>query len=142
MKRSHILLIVIAAVIVLLIALTARRNNEDVSVTPTATSTSPTDGSSTSTAKNPLAYAEALKLYLAGKRIQIIQCQSVPVTSTIKRGTRFMIDNRDAVARRIMIGDQVYQIDAFDFAIATSGAPNTYNVTCEGAPAAQITVIP
>jgi len=60
----------------------------------------------------------------------------------MKTGTKFMLDNRDSVARTIAIeGGQSYSLSAYGFKIATAPAKEgTYYITCNKGGAASITV--
>jgi hypothetical protein len=66
----------------------------------------------------------------------------MPGSMTMKTGTKFMLDNRDSVARTIAIeGGQSYSLSAYGFKIATAPSKEgTYYITCDKGGAASITV--
>ena len=115
-----------------------------------ATSVQSTAGT-TSGAKKPAAtplaatksYLDALKAYKnTGYYFQFVDCHGSPGFLTLKKGKKFMLDNRDGVARKIHIqGGQTFNIAAYGFAIAT--APSTlgeHYIDCNGGGAAKILV--
>lgn len=86
-------------------------------------------------------YVTALAIYQkSGGRIQFANCSGNPGTLSIKRNTKFMIDNRDDNSHKIGIGTKNYLLDAYDFAIVSVAKAGTYNLTCDGGGSAQVTV--
>ena len=62
----------------------------------------------------------------------------------MKKGKKFMLDNRDDRTRKIaIVGGQSFQISAYNFAIATApSALGLHYITCDGGGAASILVQP
>lgn len=90
-------------------------------------------------------YLDALKTYkTVGYYFQFVDCHGLPGTLTMKKGKKFMLDNRDAKGRRIAIsGGQSFKIGAYNFAIATAPSKaGTHYITCDGGGAATIVVQP
>ena len=168
MNNKKYLYIAVAAVAVLLVGYLATRNNSapegDVIEVPaeeildSASSTVP-DSAATSTAEKPVPagsvkkpsvplsatqkYLDALKIYKnTGYYFQFVECHGLPGTLTMKKGKKFMLDNRDAKTRKIAInGGQSFKISSYNFAIATAPSkPGTYYITCDGGGAAKIVV--
>lgn len=118
----------------------------------TGTTTDAAQASKTSTSKKTtktnttvLTYAEALNIYKgSGYFFQFVNCHGSPGSLTMKVGTKFMIDNRDSVARTIVIqGATSYKVPAYNFTIAIAPQnPGLYYITCNGGGAARITVQP
>lgn len=90
----------------------------------------------------PLAYNDALNIYRNhGAYIQFASCSGNPGSISIKRGTKFMIDNRDSVARIYVIGTMQYNVAQYGFAIVTTPLyAGTYYITCNGGGAAALQV--
>ncbi len=82
------------------------------------------------TAKPFASYQKALESYQY--KFQFVNCTAVPAKLTFKQGVKVMLDNRDAVARTIGIGNTKYTIQAYDFVIATAPAAGNYALTCAG----------
>ena len=120
----------------------------DVSSTSfAATSSATTQKKSSSQTNPPLSatqrYLDAIRVYKnVGYYFQFVDCHGSPGTLTLKKGKKFMLDNRDGEAHKIAVqGGQTFQVKAYDFAIAT--APSTvgiHYITCDGGGAASITV--
>ncbi|MDO8509687.1 MAG: hypothetical protein Q7S24_00930 [bacterium] len=86
-------------------------------------------------------YGDALNIYgKSGYRLQFSNCSGTPGTFTIKLGTKFMIDNRDAKSHLISIGTKKYNLSAYDFAIVTIQKIGDINITCDGGGAAHVLV--
>lgn len=106
---------------------------------PTPVKTSPTPLSATQK------YLDAIRIYKnTGYYFQFVDCHGLPGTLTMKKGKKFMLDNRDATSRRIAIsGGQSFKITAYNFAIATAPTKaGTHYITCDGGGAATIVVQP
>ena len=89
------------------------------------------------------AYLDAIKVYKnVGYYFQFVDCHGAPGTLTLKKGTKFMLDNRDESAHKIAItGGQSFNIKAYGFAIATAPSTlGTHYITCDGGGAASILV--
>lgn len=86
-------------------------------------------------------YTAAINLYgTSGARFQFINCSGNPGTMTIKRGGKFMIDNRDDARHTITLAGQTYTLNAYDFATIQVQKAGDYNITCDGGGAARISV--
>lgn len=90
-------------------------------------------------------YLDALRIYKnTGYYFQFVDCHGAPGSLVLKKGKKFMLDNRDNQTRKIAVtGGQTFQVKAYDFAIAT--APSTlglHYITCDGGGAASISVQP
>ncbi len=125
--------------------------NDGIATFPTSTavtsSTMVVPKKSSSQANAPLSatqkYLDAIRVYKnVGYYFQFVECHGAPGTLTLKKGKKFMLDNRDAKAHKLAVqGGQTFQVKAYDFAIAT--APSTvgiHYITCDGGGAASITV--
>lgn len=90
-----------------------------------------------------LDYSEALNKYSkSGYRIQIIDCRATPGTMTVKKGNTFMIDNRDAVSRKITVGTTVYNIKGYGFVIARAKVLGLNYIKCNNNRTATLNVEP
>lgn len=86
-----------------------------------------------------LSYTKAISIYrTSGAYYAFVACHGTPGTMTMKQGTKFMLDNRDAVSRTIAIGWNTYKLAPYSFAIATAPAAGSYFVTCDKGGAAQL----
>ncbi len=103
-----------------------------------------TTGSGSNTgsgAPAPLTFEEAYQIYAAsGYRFEFAGCHGRPGTLSMKKGTKFMLDNRDNEPHTIVVGSTRYRLGAYGFAIATAKDIGTYNITCDGGGAAQVIV--
>jgi hypothetical protein len=107
------------------------------------TTTSAKKSSSSTSLPATKSYLDALKIYkTSGYYFQFVDCHGSPGSFTLKAGKKFMLDNRDPVARKIAItGVQTFNIRAYNFAIATAPSiPGDYYITCNGGGAAKIIV--
>lgn len=90
-----------------------------------------------------LTYAQALKIYrTSGYYLQIDSCRGRPGIMTIKKGSKFMIDNRDPLAVKIGLGGKNYLIPKYGFTIISADRVGINYLTCNGGGAAQINVQP
>lgn len=88
-------------------------------------------------------YAQALKIYRAsGYYLQFDNCRGNPGILTLKKGAKFMLDNRDPLAIKIGLSGKNYLISKYNFTIVTAEKIGTNYVTCNGGGAAQIKVQP
>jgi len=88
-------------------------------------------------------YLDALKLYKSsGYYFQFVSCHGMPGLLTLKKGKKFMLDNRDNISRKIaIVGGQSFKIAPYSFAIATAPSTiGTHYITCDGGGAASIKV--
>lgn len=89
------------------------------------------------------AYLDAVKIYKnVGYYFQFVDCHGLPGSLTLKAGKKFMLDNRDGVAHKIVVqGGQSFNIASYGFAIATAPSTvGTHYITCDGGGAASILV--
>lgn len=164
-KQKKYIYIAVAGAVILIILFLIFRNrgntNEDqldtgVPTEDTVTNSVTSTPSSTVPAKNPTPvktsptplsatqkYLDAIRIYKnTGYYFQFVDCHGLPGTLTMKKGKKFMLDNRDAKSRRIAIsGGQSFKIPAYNFAIATAPTKaGTHYITCDGGGAATIVV--
>lgn len=118
-------------------------NTDDTGITatvePSVTGVASGPGSSASSPTE--SYTNALNTYRKnGHRFQFVNCVATPASITLKKGTQFMIDNRDNKMHQITIGAKTYVLRPYDFAIASIGKAGSYNINCDGTKRASITV--
>lgn len=114
------------------------------SSTPVASATPKRSSASSSTMKEApaqvtrygsegLTYGEAINRYTTS-RIQLNNsCQAVPSQLVLKKGGKFMIDNRASVARSIAIAGKTYSLEAYGFSVFSlndSSLPHTAYLDC------------
>lgn len=90
-------------------------------------------------------YLDALKIYkTSGYYFQFVDCHGAPGSLVLKKGKKFMLDNRDNQTRKIaIVGGQSFNISAYNFAIATAPSSlGVHYITCDGGGAAAISVQP
>lgn len=86
-------------------------------------------------------YVNALDIYEKnGARFEFVNCTGNPGALTVKRGERFMIDNRDNVEHQIGVGPETYPLAGRNFAIITLQNVGSFNVTCDGRGEAHVEV--
>lgn len=117
------------------------------SSTPTSSATVKPPASPVIKTPTPLSatqkYLDAIRIYKnPGYYFQFVDCHGAPGTLTMKKGKKFMLDNRDNKTRKIAIqGGESFKIGAYNFAIATAPSKTgTYYITCDGGGAATISV--
>lgn len=120
--------------------------------TSNSTSTATTTKKTTVPVKTPPAplsatqrYLDAIRIYKnVGYYFQFADCHGLPGSLTLKKGKKFMLDNRDNKSRKIaIVGGQSFTIGAYNFAIATAPSKaGTHYITCDGGGAASILVQP
>jgi hypothetical protein len=154
-KKDLTILIVIGVIFVGLMSYVFINKNGVSKPSPSSTSTEqvvsttpqriPTSTSATSTKVNknnskttssPGAatpeYMAALNTYRnSGYYFQLSNCSANPGSLTMKKGSRFMIDNRDNKAHRVTIGSKVITIQGYGFAIVNADKIGTNNITCD-----------
>jgi hypothetical protein len=118
-----------------------------LTATSTPTTTEKTTAAKTTVKASPGAvsqsYADALKTYSAsGYRFQIVDCQMTPGSLVIKKGSTFMVDNRDNAAHKIAVGNTNYSVGAYGFVIATAKVLGVNYIRCDNRGSAKITVSP
>lgn len=100
------------------------------------------NGSVSPAQRSTESYALALGLYKkSGFYFQFAGCHGNPGVLTMKRGVKFMIDNRDNEVHVIKIGTKSYVLGPYGYAIVTT--PNTIGknfITCDKGGAAVINV--
>lgn len=95
-------------------------------------------GTSTTATKS---YVAALALYGANNtRIQFLNCSGNPGSLNIKRGTKFMFDNRDDKSHNFGIGTKFFKLGAYNYAVLTVAKTGSFNITCDGGGAAKVVV--
>ncbi|MEI6627168.1 MAG: hypothetical protein WCL61_01100 [bacterium] len=115
----------------------------------TTTSTKSTITNTKTSIKKPIiptipapTYAELIKKY-NGWRLQFsANCQVTPGSFIIKKGSQFMIDNRDEIAHNFAFGATKYSIKPYGYAIVTASVVGTTYVLCDGIQRATITIAP
>ena len=88
-------------------------------------------------------YLDAIRVYKSvGYYFQFVDCHGSPGALTLKKGKKFMLDNRDNATHKIAVqGGQSFQVGAYNFAIATAPSTlGTHYITCDGGGAASIVV--
>ena len=105
-------------------------------------SSSPEASSSPADQKS-LTYTKALSLY--PYRIQFSNCRGfvgTPGNGTlaIKRGVKFMLDNRDNQSHRIAFVGHSIHLEPYGFAIVSATSTGTYPLTCDGGGSATLKV--
>jgi hypothetical protein len=170
-KKTKIITISAIVVVVAIFAIwvcVTRKDKSDAAATAEQTNGTPSEGTSTSstdaiatsttsTVSNTKtntytrtngdavsqSYTDALKVYSAsGYRMQFVNCQATPGQLTIKKGQKFMIDNRDSKPHKFKVGPTSYSVKGYGFAIATSKTLGVNFITCDGGGAAKINVEP
>jgi hypothetical protein len=85
-----------------------------------------------------ISYSEALKIY-ADHRLQFgfnsyNYCTVVPNNAVFKKGTKIMLDNRAGKQITVYLDEQPYNINKYDFKIATlttsAALPHTIKISC------------
>jgi hypothetical protein len=91
-----------------------------------------------------LTYNDALKTYgVNGYRFQFSDnCLGIPGRLTIKKGGKFMLDNRDDVAHTIKLGSQTFRLSKYGFAIVTASQTGDLDILCDGVTRAELLVQP
>ncbi len=75
-----------------------------------------------------------------GKRFQFVGCAGNPGTLSIKKGTNFMLDNRDNKTHIFGIGKNTYTLKAYDFALVNVKIAGDYFITCDGGGSARVSI--
>lgn len=84
-------------------------------------------------------YSAALNVYgQAGWRFQFVNCGGSPGTMSVKRGNKFMLDNRDNTTHHFKIGNSAYTLRAYEFAIVTAIKTGKHQITCDGGGSATV----
>jgi hypothetical protein len=100
---------------------------------PSTPAAKPTSGSTS--------YEKALNEYRSkGAYFQFVNCAGNPGTLTLKRGTVFMLDNRDNKAHTIKVGKTAYYITAYGYKLANPQTLGVNQITCDGGGAASVNV--
>lgn len=90
-------------------------------------------------------YQSAVAIYGergTGYRFQFNECSGTPGELTVKKGVRYMLDNRDNEEHTFRVGPNAVNIPAWDFAILTAETVGQWYITCDGGGAAVIKVQP
>lgn len=114
---------------------------EELAPAPTPPAPSPTPAPAAR-----LTYDQALQTYGSGGNNYRYQfapnCQPVPSSLTFKRGSRFMLDNRDEVAHTFKIGNQTIRLNKFAFAVVTARQTGDLDIKCDDINRAKLLVQP
>ena len=96
----------------------------------------------TSAVAAAISYTEALNIYQrGGAYFQFVKCRGNPGRLSMKKGTKFMLDNWDRIEHTIAINKVIsYLVGGYSFAIATAPAAGQYYITCDGGGAALVNV--
>jgi hypothetical protein len=107
---------------------------------------SPPPSSQQPVAPARLTYDQALAIYGSGGNNYRFQfaanCQPVPGSLTIKKGSRFMLDNRDSEPHTFKIGTQTVRLNKYAFAVVTARQTGDLNILCDNINRAKILVQP
>jgi hypothetical protein len=86
-------------------------------------------------------YEKALNEYRAkGAYFQFVNCAGNPGTLTLKRGTVFMLDNRDSKAHTIKVGKLSYKLAGYGYKLVNPQTLGLNQITCDGGGAAVVNV--
>lgn len=86
-------------------------------------------------------YEKALNEYRAkGAYFQFVNCAGNPGSLTLKRGTVFMLDNRDNKAHTIKVGKVAYSVAAYGYKLVNPQTLGVNQITCDGGGAATVNV--
>jgi hypothetical protein len=86
-------------------------------------------------------YTAALNTYRnLGYYFQFSNCSATPGTLTVKKGAKFMIDNRDAKTHRITVGSRTITVAGYGFYVLSAEKIGTNQITCDGGGAGVLTV--
>lgn len=107
----------------------------------TSSNTSAVQSSTHSQTSGGLTFTQAIDKY-GSTRFEFVNCNGFPGSFTLKKGSKYMLDNRDDAAHTIGVGSQSYKLGALSFAIETASQVGTLNVTCDGGGAAKLIVQP
>ena len=151
-KKTLIWLVVILLVVVVAVYFLVRRkagpaNQPAQTNTQNAQQNAAPAAAPANTAKRPAPpppsakYQQALTVYgSSGYRFQFSDCHGYPGKLVIKQNQKLMLDNRDPGKHTIVVKSQTFKVAGYDFAIATAKDLGTYNITCDGGGAAELTV--
>ena len=115
----------------------------EVSRSTPATATTPSTKPSQSLKSSELTYDQAIQIYgKSGYRIQLVKCHGTPGTLVIKKGSKFMLDNRDGVWHNVTVGKQKFRVSGWGFIIVTASEVGNVSITCDGGGAATLNVQP
>jgi hypothetical protein len=89
------------------------------------------------------AYVNALNIYQkSGYYFQLVKCTLNPGTMTLKKGVKYMLDNRNAETHTLAIGTKRVVLSGYNFAIVTADTVGTHNITCDGGGTGKLVVQP
>ncbi len=93
------------------------------------------------TAFTPKNYGEALNYYRSlGAYFQLVKCSSTPGMISLKKGVKFMVDNRDAVAHKIGLGKTIYTVRPYGYLVLVAPGTDSVPLTCDGGGSAMLNV--
>ena len=149
-KDMRLVLGLLAVILAALVIYVVWQNRQEEALEPIVEtpaeeeSTSAAGGSGASSGSSssaPMTFDEAYQTYaVSGYRFEFSSCHGRPGTLSMKKGPKFMLDNRDNAPHAIVVGSVTYRIGPYGFAIATAKDIGTYNITCDGGGAAQVIV--
>ncbi len=86
-------------------------------------------------------YEKALNDYRSrGAYFQFVNCAGNPGSLTLKRGTVFMLDNRDSKAHKIKVGSVTYNVAGYGYKLVNPQTLGLNHITCDGGGAAAVNV--
>ncbi len=86
-------------------------------------------------------YEKALNDYRSrGAYFQFVNCAGNPGSLTLKRGTVFMLDNRDSKAHKIKVGTVTYTVGGYGYKLVNPQTLGLNHITCDGGGAAAVNV--
>lgn len=100
-----------------------------------------TTGAPKAAAPAAMTYDEAVQTY-GSMRFQFLNCRGTPGSMTLKKGTSYLLDNRDDKAHTIAVGTKSYKLGAYGFTVIKATDTGTLNITCDGGGAANLIVQP
>jgi hypothetical protein len=90
---------------------------------------------------NTLNYTEALNFYRnKGAYLQLVHCSSNPGAISLKKGVKFMVDNRDKVSHRIGLEGRTFVVKPYGFLLLSAFKAATVTLTCDGGGSAQVNI--
>ncbi|PWB38328.1 MAG: hypothetical protein C3F02_04965 [Parcubacteria group bacterium] len=144
-KKSLLFISIITLLALILIIIIVKTNNNTVVYTPpispvviknsTSTPVKKVSPTKTTVKTVSLDYGSAKTMY-EGHRIQFNDCLATPNKMTVKNGTKIMLDGRSATGNKVSMGGVTYNLENYQFKIATITAkqlPAILTVNCTNA---------
>jgi len=125
---------------------TAQTLEKSASVSGTSAVTKTVTAKTTKTTATSLSaaptYLKTLNVYrTSGYYFQFVNCSGSPGSLLMKKGVKFMMDNRDKKAHKFVVMGKTYLLGAYGYTIVTADKIGKHFITCDGGGAAQITVV-